>query len=48
MGVSDDDVEKIQAAGISDTGQYKLAGNSIVVNAMRFLRNISLEEDLLG
>ena len=28
--VSDSDINKIQAAGISDTQQYKLAGNSIV------------------
>lgn len=30
MDVSDSDINKIQAAGISDTQQYKLAGNSIV------------------
>ena len=30
MDVSDSDINKIQAAGISDTEQYKLAGNSIV------------------
>lgn len=30
MDVSDGDIDKIQAAGISDTQQYKLAGNSIV------------------
>ena len=30
MDVSDGDINKIQAAGISDTQQYKLAGNSIV------------------
>ncbi len=31
MGLSDDDIDKIQATGISDTQQYKMAGNSIVV-----------------
>lgn len=31
MGVSDSDIDKIQAAGISRTQQYKMAGNSIVV-----------------
>ena len=30
MDVSDGDINKIQAAGIRDTQQYKLAGNSIV------------------
>lgn len=30
MDVSDGDIDKIQAAGISDTQQYNLAGNSIV------------------
>lgn len=34
MGVSDSDIDKIQAAGISRTQQYKLAGNSIVVNVL--------------
>ena len=30
MGVDDNDIDKIQAAGVSNSGQYKLAGNSIV------------------
>lgn len=30
MGVSDRDIDKIQAAGISNSSQYRLAGNSIV------------------
>lgn len=34
MGVSDADIDKIQAAGISKSQQYKLAGNSIVVNCL--------------
>ena len=32
MGVDDADIDKIQAAGISNSSQYKLAGNSIVVD----------------
>lgn len=34
MGVSDSDIDKIQADGISESQQYKLAGNSIVVDVM--------------
>ena len=34
MGVSDADIDKIQAAGISKIQQYKMAGNSIVVNCL--------------
>lgn len=34
MGVSDADIDKIQAAGISKSQQYKMAGNSIVVNCL--------------
>lgn len=30
MGVDDADIDKIQASGISNSSQYKLAGNSIV------------------
>ena len=30
MGVDDADIDKMQAAGISNSGLYKLAGNSIV------------------
>ena len=30
MGVDDKNIDKIQAAGVSNSGQYKLAGNSIV------------------
>ena len=31
MGVDDTDIDKIQQSGISNSAQYKLAGNSIVV-----------------
>lgn len=34
MGVSDTDIDKIQAAGISKTQQYKMDGNSIVVDVL--------------
>ena len=34
MGRRDDDIDKIQQAGISNTQQYKMAGNSIVVNVL--------------
>lgn len=32
MGVDDKDIDKIQASGVSNSSQYKLAGNSIVVD----------------
>lgn len=34
MDVDDADIDRIQAAGISNSSQYKLAGNSIVVNVL--------------
>ena len=34
MGVDDADIDKIQASGISNSSQYKLAGNSIVVDVL--------------
>ena len=34
MGMSDEDIDKIQAASISNTQQYKMAGNSIVVDVL--------------
>ena len=34
MGMKDEDIDKIQSAGISNTQQYKMAGNSIVVNVL--------------
>lgn len=34
MGVKERDIDKIQDAGISKSQQYKLAGNSIVVNCL--------------
>lgn len=37
MGVSETDIDKIQAAGISNSQQYKMAGNSIVVDVLEHL-----------
>ena len=34
MGMRDDDIDKIQEAGISNTQQYKMAGNGIVVDVL--------------
>ena len=34
MGVDDADIDTIQSAGISNSQQYKLAGNSIVVDVL--------------
>lgn len=34
MNVSEEDIDKIQAAGISKSAQYRLAGNSIVVSCL--------------
>ena len=34
MGVSETNIDKIQDAGISNSQQYKLAGNSIVVDVL--------------
>ncbi len=34
MGLSDEQIDKIQQTGLSDSAQYKLAGNSIVVQVL--------------
>ena len=34
MGVNEENIDKIQAAGISNSQQYKMAGNSIVVDVL--------------
>ena len=34
MGVDDNDIDKLATSGISRTAQYKLAGNSIVVDVL--------------
>ena len=44
MGMRDDDIDKIQATGISNTQQYKMAGNSIVVNVLEAIfKNLFME-----
>lgn len=37
MGVNDVDIDKIQCAGISNSQQYKMAGNSIVVDTLYYI-----------
>lgn len=37
MGVSDADIEKIQNCGVSQSQQYKMAGNSIVVDVLEHI-----------
>lgn len=44
MGVGESNIDKIQAAGISNTQQYKLAGNSIVVSVLEgIFRNLFIK-----
>ena len=44
MGLKDDDIDKIQQAGISNAQQYKMAGNSIVVDVLEVIfRNLFLD-----
>jgi len=49
MGVSDADIEKIKSAGISESQQYKLAGNSIVVDVLEgiFTQRFRKDSDCL-
>lgn len=45
MGVSETDIDKIQAAGISNSQQYKMAGNSIVVDVLYYIfKNLFIEK----
>lgn len=37
MGLHDDEIDKIQQVGISNSQQYKLAGNSIVVDVLEYI-----------
>ena len=44
MGLNDDDIAKIQSCNISDTQQYKMAGNSIVVQVLeKIFKNLFLK-----
>ena len=45
MGNTDEDFGKMKAAGISDSGLYKLAGNSIVVNVLEGIFTQMFRED---
>ena len=46
MGLYDDDIDRIQATGISNNQQYKMAGNSIVVDVLEeIFRNLFIEND---
>ena len=47
MGVDDKDIDKIQAAGVSNSAQYKLAGNSIVVDVLfHIFRKMFIDPDM--
>lgn len=37
MGVTETDIDKIQQSGVSNSQQYKMAGNSIVVDVMYYI-----------
>lgn len=46
MDVNKDDIRKIQSSGISNSAQYKLAGNSIVVSCLyHIFKNMFIECD---
>lgn len=46
MGVADADIDRIQRAGISDTQQYRMAGNSIVVDVLcHIFRKLFIDPD---
>jgi len=49
MGVNDEDIDKIKSAGISESQQYKMAGNSIVVPVLEgiFTQMFRLDDDAL-
>lgn len=49
MGVTDADVDKIQAAGISESQQYRMAGNSIVIQVLEsiFTQMFRVDDDCL-
>ena len=46
MDVDDEDIKTIQDTGISNRAQYKLAGNSIVVNVLyHIFRKMFIEQE---
>ena len=47
MDVDDSDIDKIQESGVSNSAQYKLAGNSIVTNVLfHIFRKMFIEPDV--
>lgn len=45
MGVSETDIDKMQSEGISNSQQYKMAGNSIVVDVLYYIfKNLFIEK----
>ena len=48
MGMSDDDIQKIIDVGISNTQQYKMAGNSIVIPVLEYIfKNLFKDSDYI-
>lgn len=46
MGVTDEDIDKIEASGVSRTQQYKMAGNSIVVDVLYYIfQNLFIQQE---
>lgn len=46
MGVRDADIDLIESSGVSESSQYKLYGNSIVVNVLvAIFKNLLIEDD---
>lgn len=46
MDVSEEDIDKIQASGVSNSQQYKMAGNSIVVSCLyHIFRTLFIEKE---
>lgn len=49
MGVAEENIDKIQAAGISNAQQYKIAGNSIVVDVLyHIFRKMYIEKRMIA
>ena len=45
MGVNDEDITKISESGVSESQQYKMAGNSIVVQVLEGIFTQMFRED---
>ena len=46
MGLKDDDIDKIQEAGISNTQQYKMVGNSICIPVLEYIFKQLFKEEI--